>query len=160
MIRNATLADAQQICDIYNHYVLNTAITFEEESVAVREMEHRIEDYTKAYPWLVFEDGSEVLGYCYATKWRVRPAYASSAETTVYVRKDHGGKGIGSALYGELIDRTAARGLHALVAGIALPNAASQGLHEKMGFRKVAHFEEIGKKFGSWIDVGYWERFL
>jgi len=160
MIRNATTADAERICAIYNHYIKNTVISFEEEPVDEREMAHRIAEYTKAYPWLVFEKDGEILGYCYATKWRVRPAYRHSAETSVYVHKDHAGEGIGSALYAELIARAPGCGLHALVAGITLPNERSQALHEKMGFKKVAHFADIGNKFGKWLDVGYWERVL
>jgi phosphinothricin acetyltransferase len=157
MIRTIEQKDISQIVDIYNHYIENTTITFEEDPVTNKEMESRIEEYTKNFPWLVYELDGKILGYCYATKWRVRPAYKHSAEVTVYISKDHLGKGIGTLLYQELIKQCRQKDIHVLVAGIALPNEKSQRLHEKLGFKKIAHFEEIGWKFGRWIDVGYWE---
>jgi phosphinothricin acetyltransferase len=157
MIRNVIKSDTTQIINIYNYYVVNTTITFEENCISKKEMETRISEYTQDYPWLVYEEKNKVLGYCYANKWRVRSAYKYSAEITVYIDKDHHGKGIGTKLYKELIKQCKKKGLHVLVAGIALPNEKSKGLHEKMGFKKVAHFEEIGMKFDRWIDVGYWE---
>lgn len=160
MIRNATIEDAEAIRRIYNKYVTETCISFEEDPVSVEEMAARISEYSKAYPWLVFEEGGKVLGYCYATKWRVRPAYRHSAETTVYVDAEARSRGIGKMLCEELIRRLGEKGVHAAVAGIALPNEASQGLHERLGFEKVAHFSEIGRKHGKWIDVGYWELVL
>ena len=98
-----------------------------------------------------------LAGYAYATKWRVRHAYRYSVETSVYVGAGHGRKGYGSALYGELLRRLRTSGCHLAIAGIAQPNEASVALHERMGFRKVAHFGEVGFKFGRWLDVGYWE---
>jgi L-amino acid N-acyltransferase YncA len=160
MIRDASLKDAKSICGIYNHYVRESCISFEEEPVSAREMRGRIAEYSKAFPWLVCEVDGKLLGYSYASKWRARTAYRHSVETTVYVDKDAKSKGIGSALYAELIGRLRRQGLHALMAGIALPNDASQRLHEKFGFKKVAHLSEIGWKLGRWVDVGYWELLL
>lgn len=157
MIRNAEAKDATQIANIYNYYIENTTVSFEEKSVTREEMETRINDYTKAYPWLVYEENGKIQGYCYATKWRVRSAYRHSAETSVYVDKDCHGKGVGTRLYTELVSRCKDQGIHVLVAGIALPNEKSQKIHEKIGFKKIAHFEEIGRKCDRWIDVGYWE---
>lgn len=157
MIRPARSGDAQRIADIYNHYVLNTTVTFEEEAVGAEEMAKRIADYSARFPWLVFEEEDEVLGYAYAAPWRPRSAYRHSAEVTVYVDKDRRRGGIGSRLYGRLLAELSGTDLKALMAGIALPNEGSAGLHEKLGFRKVGHFEDIGYKFGRWIDVGYWE---
>jgi L-amino acid N-acyltransferase YncA len=160
MIREATLDDAAAVRGIYNHYVLTSCISFEEEAVSEEEMRGRIAEYSKSYPWLVYEEGGKVLGYCYASKWRVRAAYRHSVETTVYLDAQSTSKGIGSALYAELIGRLRASGVHALMAGITLPNPASQGLHEKFGFTKVAHLSQIGWKQGAWRDVGYWELIL
>lgn len=157
MIRNATGGDAERIAEIYNHYVLHTTITFEEEAVSAAEMERRIREYTASHPWLVHEEEGRVDGYAYATKWRPRAAYRHSAEVTVYVDDSRRRRGIGAELYGQLIARLRETETKVLVAGIALPNEGSSGLHEKLGFRKVAHFEDIGFKFGRWIDVGYWE---
>ena len=100
---------------------------------------------------------SALMGYAYATPWRVRSAYRFSVESSVYVSPDHPRKGVGTRLYRQLIDELRARGLHMVIGGIAQPNEASVALHEAMGFKKVAHFSEVGMKFGRWIDVGYWE---
>jgi L-amino acid N-acyltransferase YncA len=160
MVREASLGDADSIRGIYNHYVRESCISFEEDPVSAQEMRSRIKEYSKESPWIVCEVDGKVLGYSYASKWRARSAYRHSAETTVYVDKDAKSKGIGSALYEELIGRLRRQGLHALMAGIALPNEASQRLHEKFGFKKVAHFPEVGWKLGRWVDVGYWELLL
>jgi L-amino acid N-acyltransferase YncA len=156
-VRAATPVDAAAICAIYNPYVTTTAITFEEDAVAVPDMAQRIADVDAAgLPWLVAEAGGKVVGYAYATRWRVRPAYRFSVESTVYVDHTFIGQGVGRALYDVLLDELRRRGLHVVIGGIALPNEGSVGLHEKLGFEKVAHFAEVGMKFGRWIDVGYW----
>jgi len=157
-IRTASPADAAALCAIYNPYVATTAITFEEEPVAEPDMAQRIADVAAAgLPWLVAEADGKIVGYAYATKWRVRPAYRHSVESTVYVDAARVGQGVGRALYAALLDELRRRGLHLVIGGIALPNDGSVGLHERLGFRKVAHFAEVGMKFGRWIDVGYWQ---
>jgi phosphinothricin acetyltransferase len=157
-IRPATALDAAPICAIYNHYVTTTTVSFEEEPVGESEMAQRIADVGAAgLPWLVLEVDGTLAGYAYATKWRVRPAYRYSVESTVYLDKDCTGRGLGRALYGRLLDELRKRELRLVIGGIAQPNAGSVGLHEALGFRKVAHFSEVGMKFGRWVDVGYWE---
>lgn len=157
-LRAATQSDAAAICAIYNPYVSTTTVTFEEEPVPAPEMAQRIADVDGAgLPWLVAEADGKVVGYAYATKWRVRSAYRHSVESTVYVDPACVGQGVGRALYEALLDALRRRGLHLVIGGIALPNAGSVGLHEALGFRKVAHFAEVGMKFGRWIDVGYWQ---
>lgn len=160
MIRAATASDAAAICAIYNHYVATTTISFEEQPVPEAEMARRIGDVGAALPWLVFEQDGAVLGYAYATPWRARSAYRFSVESSVYVSRDHGRRGIASALYQALLDALAARGVHAVIGGIAQPNAASVALHEAFQFEKVAHFKQVGRKFGQWVDVAYWQRIL
>jgi phosphinothricin acetyltransferase len=157
MIRPARSEDARRIAAIYNHYVENTAITFEEEPLSVEEMAHRIVEYSKSLPWLVHEEDGRILGYCYASKWHVRSAFRHSAETTIYVDEDAHGRGIGADLYARLIEQAGAKGVHALMAVVTLPNEKSRRLHEKLGFRKMGQLEEVGHKFGLWHDVGYWE---
>jgi len=110
--------------------------------------------------WFVAERAGEVVGYSYATSWRPRAAYRHSAETTVYLAPGEAGRGIGSALYQYLISALSDQQIHAIIGGIALPNPASVALHEKFGFHKVAHFEQVGFKLGRWVDVGYWQRIL
>jgi L-amino acid N-acyltransferase YncA len=157
MIRKASISDAGAICAIYNHYVETTCITFEEEIVSENEMAGRIDEIIRSLPWFVWEEQGIVLGYAYASRWKSRSAYRYSAECAVYVRHDAVGRGIGRTLYQHLIADLREVGMHSIIGGIALPNAASQRLHEKAGFKKVAHFEQVGWKFKKWIDVGYWE---
>jgi L-amino acid N-acyltransferase YncA len=157
-IRNASVDDARSIASIYNHFVLTTSISFEETEVSPVEMAGRIADVQAAgLPWLVAEVDGMVAGYAYATKWRVRHAYRFSVESSVYLAPAYAGQGIGSTLYRALLDRLRDGGYHLAIGGIALPNAASIALHEKLGFEKVAQFREVGFKFGSWTDVGYWQ---
>lgn len=161
VIRPAAASDAAAIARIYNHYVLHTAITFEEQAVSDGEMHARMDDIRHAgLPWLVAEQAGQVLGYAYATKWRARSAYRHSVESSVYLAADATGKGLGARLYAVLLDLLREKGMHAVMAGITSPNASSASLHEKMGFRKVAHFAEVGFKFDRWIDVGYWQLLL
>ena len=157
-IRPATPLDAAPICAIYNPYVANTAISFEEAPVSEEDMARRIADVGAAgLPWLVLEADGRIAGYAYATKWRVRPAYRTSVESSIYLDPAFAARGLGRQLYGALLDELRRRELHVVIGGIALPNENSVALHEKLGFRKVAHFSEVGMKFGRWMDVGYWE---
>ncbi len=161
VIRAATAEDAGAIAAIYNHHVLETIVTFEEEPVSAPEMARRIgEVQGVALPWLVAIDPAGLVGYAYATPWRSRFGYRFSVEVTVYTAPGQAGRGIGSRLYEALLPLLEARAIHAAMGGIALPNDASVALHEKFGFRKVAHFREPGIKFGRWIDVGYWQLLL
>lgn len=160
MIRLARGGDADVIARIYNYYVEQTIVTFEEAPVSVEEMQARIEEVTPALPWLVDEQDGVVVGYAYAGQWKSRCAYRFSVESTVYLDRQYTGRGIGTRLYRQLVEALRSRSLHAVVAGIALPNAASVALHERLGFEKVAHFKAVGWKFDRWIDVGYWELLL
>jgi L-amino acid N-acyltransferase YncA len=160
MIRNVLPGDAKQICSIYNYHVTNTIVTFEEELVTESEMQQRIVTISLKYPWFVYEEEDSIAGYAYASQWRTRSAYRYAAESTVYLHEDFKGKGIGTALYVRLIEEMKTRSFHSLIGGISLPNNASIALHEKLHFKKVAHFEQVGFKFNHWIDVGYWELLL
>jgi phosphinothricin acetyltransferase len=159
-IRYATPADANAVCGIYNPYVTDTIISFEEAPVGESEMAARIGDLTRTHPWYVYETAGDIVGYAYAGPWRSRAAYRDAVETTVYVESGRVGSGIGSKLYDALIPELRRRSFHCAMGGIALPNAASVALHEKKGFVKVAHFREVGWKFQRRIDVGYWELVL
>lgn len=157
MIRPIEAKDAATCCDIYNHYIEHTIITFEEVPIDAGEMRHRIDTITASYPWLVFEDGDGIAGYAYAGPWKMRHAYRFSSESTVYLAPDRHARGIGTELYEALLPALREKSVRAVMAGIALPNDASIALHEKVGFEKVAHFREVGRKFERWIDVAYWE---
>jgi L-amino acid N-acyltransferase YncA len=161
MIRPVTLADAESVCRIYNHYVTDTVVTFEEETVSPSAMARRIEGVRSAsLPWLVAELEGQVVGYAYANRWKERSAYRFSTEITVYLDPAHAGRGLGSRLYGGLFPILQDLRMRAVIGGIALPNAASVALHEKFGMQQVAHFKEVGFKLDRWVDVGYWQRTL
>jgi phosphinothricin acetyltransferase len=160
MIRSATAADAAAITAIYNHYILHTPVTFEEEAITAEEMAGRIAEVQQAYDWFVYVEGGKILGYSYAGKWKSRCAYRYAVESTVYLDKDATGRGLGTKLYQALLDDLRQRGIHSVIGGIALPNAGSVALHEKLGFKKIGQFKEVGWKFEQWIDVGYWELIL
>lgn len=158
MIRPATPADAGPLAAIYNHYITDTVVTFEEIPVTSQEMARRLDLTTAAgFPWLVWEEAGRVLGYAYAGPWKTRSAYRFAAESTVYLDPAATGRGLGTQLYTALLSRLALMGLHTVIGGVALPNAASVALHARLGFQPAAHFHEVGWKFGRWIDVGYWE---
>jgi L-amino acid N-acyltransferase YncA len=158
VIRQSVSADAEAIAQIYNHYVRETIVTFEEQPVPTVEMAKRLADtVADALPWLVAEQDGAIVGYARASKWKPRSAYRFAVETTIYLAPDSIGKGVGTSLYQFLINELKKLELHTAIGGIALPNAGSVGLHEKLGFRKVAHFAEVGFKFGKWIDVAYWQ---
>lgn len=159
-VRQVTLADAAAVQAIYQPYVAETTISFEEVPPDRAEMARRIADISAHYPYLVAETGGQVIGYAYASQHRTRSAYRSSVDVAVYVEKTYHGRGVGRALYSELMPAAAARGYHAAFAGIALPNAASVALHESFGFTPVGVYREVGRKFGNWHDVGWWQRLL
>jgi L-amino acid N-acyltransferase YncA len=160
MLRPVHPDDAPSICDLYNHYIQHSPATFEETPVTPEEMRQRIVDTTKTYPWFVCEKDGELLGYSYGRKWRERAAYRHSVEVTVYLEPSATGKGRGTALFSALLAELRARQFHSVIGGVALPNPASIALLEKFGLKQVAHFREVGHKFGQWIDVGYWQLVL
>lgn len=157
-IRKCLNSDAKAICNIYNYYIEHTVITFEEEPVSEAIISQRITSYTQRYPWLVIESASgDVVGYAYASKWAERSAFKKTVEITVYLHHGESGKGYGSKLYQAILSTLSMLGFHVVIAAITLPNEASVKLQESFGFSKVAHFKEVGHKFGAWLDVGYWQ---
>jgi phosphinothricin acetyltransferase len=165
MIRPVNTADAAAICSIYNYYIENSTVTFEEKPLSEAEMEERILDISSNYPYLVLEEKGgafpgEINGYAYVNRWRERSAYRFAAELSVYVRNGFQGQGMGRKLMERLLEEVRETDIHSLVAGIVLPNDRSVALHEQFGFKKVAQFWKIGYKFDKWLDVGYWELFL
>ena len=158
MIRPVKREDAQDITNIYNHYVQNTVITFEEDCIDSNEMVKRITKVTDLnLPWLVIEKNDTLVGYAYATPWKARSAYRFSVEATVYLSPTQQRKGLGTQLYQALFSELKQQSIHAIMGGITLPNPASVALHEKLGMTKVAHFQQVGFKFGQWLDTGYWQ---
>lgn len=159
-IREVTLEDAKAIADIYNIYVKDTDITFETEPVSVEEMRERIATISAHNPYLVYEMEGEIAGYSYVHGWKERAAYQYTVETTVYLSPKYFRKGIGRKLMERLIEECRAYGFRALIACITDGNEVSFILHEKLGFKKVSHFEKVGRKFDRWIDVVDYELLL
>lgn len=160
MIRLVKESDAQAIADIYNHYVTNTIITFEEKKVGMAEMKDRIRKISSAYPYIVFEEEEHIKGYAYVSAWNTKMAYRYTAEVTIYLDKNYTGQGIGSQLFNALLQEARKTSLHALVSLITLPNEYSIRLHEKFGFEQNACYKEVGYKFNQWLDVGNWQLLL
>lgn len=159
-IRAVTVDDARAIAQVYNPYIADSVVTFEEVPVRPAEMARRIRAVVPALPWYVLEQDGRVTGFAYASAWRQRSAYRFSVETTIYLDARIGGRGLGTRLYRVLIDDLRRRGVHTAFGVVSLPNPASVALHEGCGFRKVGHLAEAGWKFDRWVDVGYWQLML
>ena len=160
IVRSAVITDAGAIQAIYAPVVEETAISFEEVPPSVADMAARIEATLKGYPYLVAERRGRVIGYAYASQHRSRAAYRWSVNMTVYIAPEAQRSGVGRSLYTKLIADLAHRGFHTAFAGIALPNPGSIALHENMGFIPLGIYREVGRKFDSWHDVGWWQRLL
>src|SRR5215467_3029678 len=158
-IRLATPDDAEEVRAIYAPYC-HTPISFETEPPSVEEMRGRLTKVLGQCPWLVCEEGGEVLGYAYATQHRERAAYRWSVDTAVYVRQGRQRRGVGRALYTSLLAVLPLQGYFNAYAGVTLPNPASVGLHEAMGFQPVGVYRQVGFKCGSWHDVAWFQRDL
>jgi L-amino acid N-acyltransferase YncA len=159
-IRDATADDAAACAAIYRPYVLDTAISFELDPPSPAEMADRITDTLRGHAWLVCEDGGRVVGYAYGGPHRTRAAYRWVCEVSVYLERSRRRTGAGRALYEALFDRLAERGLRTAVAGIAMPNDASVGMHRALGFDPVGTYRRIGWKHGAWHDVLWMQRAL
>ncbi|MGG6463077.1 GNAT family N-acetyltransferase [Solilutibacter silvestris] len=158
LIRDAVAADAAAIAAIYNVHVRDTIVTFELDEVDTDEMTRRMAQVRDlGLPWLVLEEQGVVIGYAYGGQWKARAAYARTVESSIYLADAACGRGLGRYLYAELIERLRECGIHIVIGGVSLPNAASVALHEGLGFEAIGAFREVGWKLGRWIDVGYWQ---
>jgi phosphinothricin acetyltransferase len=161
-IRAARPEDAAAIAAIYAPYVLSGTVSFENEAPDTRQMRTRMAASDGLYPWMVATsaddgDGSGVLAYAYATRFRDRPAYRYCVETSVYVAGATQGQGVGRLLYEALVDTLRAQGFTQAIGVITLPNDRSITMHESVGFQRAGVYREIGFKQGRWIDVGFWQ---
>jgi len=157
-IRDVKTSDAATIARIYNPYILDTVVTFEEIPVTPEEIGSRITTVLNlGYPYIVAEQEGQVIGYAYAGQWRTRAAYKHTVETSIYLEQTLRGQGLGKILYKTLLQRLQELDVHVVLGVITLPNPVSVELHEKLGFKEVAHFKEVGYKFGRWLDVGFWQ---
>ncbi len=161
MIRNVKLSDAYAISNIYNYYIENTIITFETDIFDVAKTEKRIKKILeKGFPYIVYEENGEVIGYAYAGIWRERKAYEITLETSIYIDHNKLGSGVGSKLYQELIEKSREIGIHSLIGVVSVPNESSKRLHLNFGFKLLGVFTEVGQKFDKYIDVEFWQLML
>ena len=159
-IRMATPEDAGAIADIYMLYVRDTAISFETVPPSAKEMRSRLTTTLAQLPWLVITDRERVKGYAYASPHRARDAYRWCIDVSLYLDRSLHRRGHGRRIYTALLNLLGAQGYINAYAAIALPNPASVGLHEAMGFTAVGVFHRVGFKNGTWWDVGWWHRLL
>lgn len=154
-IRPARAEDLEAVAAITNHYVRHTAVHFASEDVTVTELQVGLGG---RYPWVVAEDDGAVIGFAKAGPWRARDAYRFTAETGIYLAPERHGAGVGGRLYAALLEACDAAGFHTLVAGVSLPNEPSVRLHDRLGFRRVGVFREVGFKLDAWHDVLWFQR--
>ena len=159
-VRDATAADAAACAVLYTPYVTDTVVTFETEPPTADQMADRMAAAQRRHAWLVLEDDGAVVGYAYAGPYKERAAYRWSCEVSVYLERGRRRTGGGRALYEALFARLADRGFRTAVAGMTLPNPASEGLHRAMGFEPVGIYRQIGFKHGGWHDVAWTQREL
>lgn len=159
-IRSATFADAEAIREIYNIEVLSTTVTFDLVARTEDEQREWILEHQGVYPAVVAVDEQRVIGFASLSPYRPRPAYSTTAEDSVYVAEHARGRGVGSALLGEVVERAESHGFHAIIARIVGDHDASIGLHRRHGFELVGIEREIGRKFGRWLDVALMQRMI
>jgi phosphinothricin acetyltransferase len=159
-VRAATPDDLAAVNDIYNQYVVEAHYTFDLEPMSIEARGEWFTHYgeTGRYRLLVAVLEGRVIGYACSSRFRPKPAYETSVETSVYLVADAIGRGAGSRLYEKLFQSLEGQDVHRAYAGIALPNPASVGLHERFGFKRVGHFTEQGRKFGRYWDVAWYEK--
>ena len=164
IIRPVTAADFPAIAALTNHYIVNTAIHFGTIPQSAEELHTLWQEHADTHPFIVATEGanpgSPLLGYAKLSVWRSRAAYAKTAESGIYVALHAQGRGIGRALYADLIDRARLAGFHTIVAAITVPNEPSCRLHEALGFRHIGVFEEVGHKFDKWWGTTWYQLML
>ena len=160
VVRAAHRDDLPRLTEIYNHYVLTTPVTFDVEAYTVERRVSWFEQFATSgrYRLVVAKNGPMIVGYASTTRFRPKPAYETTVESTVYCAPDCAGRGIGARLYNALFDAIAGEDVHRIVAGYVLPNPASARLHERFGFTSVGIFTANGRKFGRYWDVAWVER--
>jgi L-amino acid N-acyltransferase YncA len=157
-IRAVSISDAARILEIYAPSIIDSSTSFEVEVPSLFQMEDRIREYSAFAPWLVYEVDGTVVGYAYASKHRAREAYQWTVEVSVYVDPNFHKRGIARSLYDRLFEELKELGFHLALSGTVLPNRASVGFHEAMGFTPIGIYRNVGFKLGKWHDVGWWQK--
>lgn len=157
MIRPLEEKDIPQILDIYNWYIENTVITFEEETLALDDFTNRVHGICETYPFIVLEEDNQVVGYAYLDVFNTREAYRYTTDLSIYLDHEVRGKGYGSMLMKEIISIARKEGFINIMSLITEGNAASEKIHEKFGFEKMSLFPQLGYKFNTWLSVSYYQ---
>ena len=160
-MRPAVLDDLPALTAIYNHYVVNTTITFDLQPFEPEGRRAWFDDHASSGRhrlWVATDPDGSLLGYATTSRWRPKAAYDTTVESSVYCRPDVVGRGVGTAVYSALFESIAGEDIHRIVAGISQPNPASVALHRRLGFREVGVFSNVGRKFGRYWDVAWFER--
>ena len=159
-IRDATIADLPALTDILNHYIVHTPINFDVEPYSVEARREWFDEHASKgrYRLVVAVEAGQVIGYATTSRWRPKASYATTVESTVYCRHDACGRGIGTSLYRALFDAIKDEDVHMIVAGATMPNAASVAQHARVGFHEVGVFTSVGRKFGQFWDVAWFQR--
>jgi phosphinothricin acetyltransferase len=158
--RAARLDDLPRLTEIYNHYVVHSPATFDLEPKTLDQRREWFSQFAEAgrHRLLVADENGVILGYAGTMRWRPKPAYDTTVETSIYCAPESVGRGVGGNLYAALFDAIAGENIHRIVAGYVPPNPASAALHERFGFRPVGTFSEVGYKFGRYWDVCWVEK--
>lgn len=159
-IRLATPEDSKAILDIYSPFILNTTISFEQVVPELSEFTQRIIDTLTDFPYLVYQEDDEILGYAYAGKHAQRYSYLYSANVSIYINENHHSKGVGKALYTTLFDILTQLGYFSAFSAITSTNEKSSGLHKYFEFEQVGYFKKVGYKFDSWLDLIWLQKSL
>ncbi len=159
-IRAATAADLAAINDIYNHYVLHSTSTYQEEPETIEARRAWFAAHGDAHPITVATATGELLGWGSLSPFHKRSAYCRTVENSVYVHPGHHRRGIGRLLLNDLIERAKSLGHHTIIAGIDAEQTGSLALHQAAKFTRVAHLKDVGYKFGHWLDVIYMQRMV
>ena len=160
-VRDARDADLPAMLEIYNDLIATTTSIYRDEPATIDERRAFFNARAAAgYPVIVAEDDSGIVGYASFGDFRAWPGYRFTVEHSVYARRDRRGGGVGSALMRELIARARTMGKHVMIGGVDADNADSLRFHERLGFEKVAHFKQVGFKFGRWLDLTFLQLML
>ncbi len=159
-IRPSVIDDLPSLTDMYNHYILHTAITFDIEPYTVEGRKVWYSQFadTGRHQLLVAELNNEVIGFACSAPFKPKQAYETSVEVSIYLTPDRQGQGVGKRLYEALFDALAKEDVHRAYAGISLPNAPSRTIHQKFGFKSVGIYREVGRKFGKYWDIEQFEK--
>jgi phosphinothricin acetyltransferase len=157
-IREVMDSDLESIVNIYNHYIENTTVLIEDELVSIDTMRQRISAVKESdFPWFVLDIDGVVQGFSYATRWKPKSRYKETVEPFIYLAQEFTGQGFGSAMYRYLLDSLKIKGFDNVMGVISLPNTPSIHLHQRLGFKKVGEFSNMGIKFNRKVSVGYWQ---